>query len=92
LRGPARDPVRAPRDGRALTGTKRDFKPSGPPSDGTDVMPGPDGLPADLRPGDYLEFGSIGAYSLAGRTSFNGHFSDDVVTVTDRESFPPRVG
>ena len=43
----------------------------------------------DVRPGDYLEFGAIGAYSLAGRTSFNGHFSDEVVVVTDAASYPP---
>jgi ornithine decarboxylase len=92
FRGHDRYPVRAYREGRELTGTMREFKLFGPTCDGTDVMPGPVGLPDDVRPGDYLEFGSIGAYSLAGRTSFNGHFSDDVVTVTDRESFPPRVG
>lgn len=92
FRGHDRFPVRAYRDGRELNGASCEFKLYGPTCDGTDVMPGLVELPDDVRPGDYLEFGSIGAYSLAGRTSFNGHFSGDIVTVTDRGTFPPRVG
>jgi ornithine decarboxylase len=61
----------------------RPFKLFGPTCDGTDVLPGQVELPDDMRPGDYLEFGNIGAYSLSGRTSFNGHFSDDIVTIAD---------
>jgi ornithine decarboxylase len=61
----------------------RPFKLFGPTCDGTDVLPGPVELPDDVRPGDYLEFGNIGAYSLSGRTRFNGHFSDDIVTIAD---------
>ena len=34
-----------------------------------------------LRPGDHIEFSEIGAYSLAGRTRFNGHYSDAVVHI-----------
>ena len=89
FRGHERYPVRAWRGGQALQGNTRSFRLYGPTCDGTDVMPGLVELPDDLRPGDYLEFGAIGAYSLAGRTSFNGHFSDEIVTVTDPESFPP---
>lgn len=89
FRGHDRYPVRAYRDGREFTGTLRKFRLYGPTCDGTDMMPGLVELPDDIRPGDYLEFGQIGAYSLAGRTSFNGYFSDDVVTVTDPGASPP---
>jgi diaminopimelate decarboxylase len=40
-----------------------------------------------MRPGDYLEFGNIGAYSLSGRTRFNGHFSDNIVTIADGQAW-----
>ena len=52
-------------------------------------MPGGEALPEDIRPGDYLEFGCIGAYSLSGRTRFNGHFSDDIVEITGTGQAPP---
>ena len=52
-------------------------------------MPGTVELPADIDVGDYIEFGSIGAYSLSGKTDFNGFHSDDVVTISSSESFPP---
>jgi ornithine decarboxylase len=59
-----------------------EFRLFGPTCDSSDALPGAVDLPADMRPGDYLEFGSIGAYSLSGRTDFNGHYSDTVVTVS----------
>jgi ornithine decarboxylase len=82
FRGHDRYPVRAFRDGQEMPRGSRPFKLFGPTCDGTDVLPGRVELPDDMRPGDYLEFGNIGAYSLSGRTAFNGHFSDDVVTIT----------
>jgi ornithine decarboxylase len=83
FRGHDRYPVRAFRDGEELRGGPRPFKLFGPTCDGTDVLPGQVELPDDMRPGDYLEFGNIGAYSLSGRTRFNGHFSDHIVTIAD---------
>jgi len=83
FRGHDRYPVRAFREGQEMPGGSRSFKLFGPTCDGTDVLPGPVELPDDIRPGDYLEFGNIGAYSLSGRTRFNGHFSDDIVTIAD---------
>jgi len=44
-------------------------------------LPGAVGLPEDIRAGDYIEFSGIGAYSLSGRSNFNGHFSDTIVTI-----------
>jgi ornithine decarboxylase len=83
FRGHDRYPVRAFRDGEEMRSSLRPFKLFGPTCDGTDVLPGPVELPDDMRPGDYLEFGNLGAYSLSGRTRFNGHFSDDIVVITD---------
>jgi ornithine decarboxylase len=44
----------------------------GPTCDDLDRMAGPFELPADVRPGDYVEIGMLGAYGCAMRTRFNG--------------------
>ncbi len=44
----------------------------GPTCDDLDRMTGPFELPADVRPGDYVEIGMLGAYGCAMRTGFNG--------------------
>lgn len=69
-----RYPVRLIRlDGKPST-TMRAFKAFGPTCDSTDVLPYALDLPDDVREGDWVEFGQIGAYSNAMRTSFNGFF------------------
>ncbi len=55
----------------------------GPTCDSVDVLPSKLHLPANLRRGDYLQIHGMGAYSLAGRTRFNGHYSDDFVQIND---------
>jgi ornithine decarboxylase len=82
FKGHDRYPVRAYREGKLLDGAPGRFRLFGPTCDSFDEMPGDVELPADVRPGDYLEFGGIGAYSLAGRTRFNGFYSDQIVTIT----------
>ena len=77
------------RDGREFGGTPADFAVFGPTCDSSDVLPAPVPLPAGLREGDYIEFGQIGAYSLGGRTRFNGHFSDHIVQITAAGERPP---
>lgn len=84
FKGHERFPVRVFRDGQALFGDTVSFRLYGPTCDSTDVLPGEVELPADVRPGDYLEFSSIGAYSLTGRTDFNGHHSDQIVALAER--------
>ncbi len=84
-------PVRAFRDGEVHVGETMQFRVNGPTCDSADILPGLVELPADLRPGDYLEFGSIGAYSLSGRTDFNGYYSDRVVSITSETECPPSV-
>ena len=79
--GHKRYPVRTFRDGRVIGGATASFRLFGPTCDSSDELPGDVDLPADIRPGDYLEFGCIGAYSLSGRTAFNGFLSEQVVTI-----------
>lgn len=84
FRGHDRYPVRAFRDGAEHGGgALQSFRLFGPTCDATDVLPGAVELPEDIRPGDHLEFSEIGAYSLAGRTRFNGHYSDEIVRIED---------
>ena len=44
----------------------------GPTCDDMDFMRGPWELPADIKTGDYVEIGMLGAYGSAMRTGFNG--------------------
>lgn len=55
----------------------------GPTCDDMDHMAGPFPLPADIRAGDYIEIGMLGAYGAAMRTAFNGFGSDQTVIVDD---------
>jgi ornithine decarboxylase len=89
--GPDSFPVRAYRNGEPLAGETREFTIHGPTCDSTDTLPGPVPLPVDIREGDYLEFGNIGAYSISGRTDYNGYYSDRIVTITSRTEKPPAV-
>ena len=89
--GPNRFPVRAYRDGEPLEGSTMEYQVNGPTCDSTDTLPGLVPLPVDIRPGDYLEFGNIGAYSIGGRTDYNGFYSDRIVTITSPKERPPSV-
>ena len=55
----------------------------GPTCDDLDHMAGPFELPADIRAGDYIEIGMLGAYGSAMRTAFNGFGSDETMVVED---------
>lgn len=54
----------------------------GPTCDDHDHIEGPFQLPADMRVGDYVEFGMLGAYGSAMATRFNGFgcYQENVVT------------
>jgi ornithine decarboxylase len=84
-------PVRAYRDGKPLVGDTIEFVVNGPTCDGQDTLTGLVPLPADIRAGDHLEFGNIGAYSLSGRTDFNGYYSDRIVTISSPSERPPEL-
>lgn len=55
----------------------------GPTCDDMDHMEGPFELPVDVRVGDYIEIGMLGAYGAAMKTAFNGFGATDVFEVTD---------
>jgi len=55
----------------------------GPTCDDMDHMAGPFMLPADVKAGDYIEIGMLGAYGSAMRTDFNGFGEVSVCEVAD---------
>jgi ornithine decarboxylase len=89
FRGHLEYPRQAFRNGVAMTGETRHFRLFGPTCDSQDEMPARVALPVDIDVGDHIEFGSIGAYSLSGRTDFNGFYSDDVMSITGAATRPP---
>jgi ornithine decarboxylase len=70
-------------DGDPVATVMRDFTLFGPTCDSADVMRGPWSLPADVREGDWIEIGQLGAYGTALRTAFNGFDRALVTEVTD---------
>ena len=55
----------------------------GPTCDDMDHMAGPFMLPADIKAGDYIEIGMLGAYGCAMRTGFNGFGNGESHVVAD---------
>lgn len=55
----------------------------GPTCDDADYMEGPFLLPADIRSGDHIEIGMLGAYGAAMRTAFNGFGQAAAFDVSD---------
>ena len=55
----------------------------GPTCDDLDHMTGPFLLPDDVKAGDYIEIGMLGAYGCAMRTKFNGFSSESIAVVSD---------
>ena len=56
----------------------------GPTCDGLDYMKGPFMLPANIKTGDYIEIGQLGAYGISFRTNFNGFYSNQIHEVKDK--------
>jgi ornithine decarboxylase len=90
-RGLVRFPTRTYRSGGEPASETRPFTLYGPTCDSLDVLPKPFPLPADIRAGDWVEFGMLGAYGQSMRTHFNGFFPDTVVEIDDPEALPPGV-
>jgi ornithine decarboxylase len=63
--------------------TLRPYHFYGPTCDSIDHMPGPFWLPADMREGDYVEIGMLGAYGVTMSTRFNGYGQSDTVFLDD---------
>ncbi|SMQ74121.1 ornithine decarboxylase [Altererythrobacter xiamenensis] len=76
-----RFPVRALEDD--LRDPVQDFACYGPTCDDADYMAGPFALPGDIKAGDYIEIGILGAYGAAMKTGFNGFGNAEQYVVTD---------
>lgn len=83
-------PMRVLRDGHAnVTAVPaQGFDLYGPTCDTVDAMPGPFWLPSDVRAGDWVEIGRLGAYSTALSTRFNGCAQATPILVDDTEVLP----
>ncbi len=57
------------------------FQLFGPTCDSMDRFAFPYRLPTDVREGDWIEFQSVGAYSVSLRAPFNGFYTEDIVDV-----------
>jgi ornithine decarboxylase len=77
-----RYPVKLLREPESRTRTMA-FSFYGPTCDDLDHMAGPFHLPADVKAGDYIEVGMLGAYGCAMRTGFNGFGVVDRMIVED---------
>jgi ornithine decarboxylase len=70
-------------EAQEVEGALKPFRFYGPTCDSLDHMPGPFWLPDDIREGDYVEIGMLGAYGIAMNTRFNGFGDAETVEVAD---------
>ena len=56
----------------------------GPTCDSLDYMKGPFLLPNNIKEGDYIELGQLGAYGITFRTNFNGFYSDEIFELNNK--------
>lgn len=70
-------------EAKEVEGGLRPYRFYGPTCDSIDHMPGPFWLPEDVREGDYVEIGMLGAYGVAMNTRFNGFGDAETVAVDD---------
>jgi ornithine decarboxylase len=77
-------PARMISDGRIISKKLTAFNYYGPTCDSMDYMKGPFILPNNIKEGDYIELGQLGAYGITFRTKFNGCFSDQIFEVGDK--------
>ena len=76
-------PSRIITSGRIISKKLTSFDFYGPTCDSMDYMKGPFILPNNIKEGDYIELGQLGAYGLTFRTQFNGYYSDEIFEVED---------
>ena len=77
-------PTRMIPNGRIASKKLTSYSLYGPTCDSIDYMKGPFLLPNNLKEGDYIEVGQLGAYSLTFRTKFNGFYSNQIFEVKDK--------
>jgi ornithine decarboxylase len=66
-----------------VEGPLKPFRFYGPTCDSLDHMPGPFWMTEDIREGDYVEIGMLGAYGVAMNTRFNGFGDAETAIVGD---------
>ena len=71
-------------NGRVQSKKLTSFSFFGPTCDSLDYMKGPFLLPNNIKEGDYIELGQLGAYGLTFRTKFNGFYSDEIYELNDK--------
>jgi ornithine decarboxylase len=71
-------------NGRVKSKKLTSFSFFGPTCDSLDYMNGPFLLPNNIKEGDYIELGQLGAYGLTFRTKFNGIYSDQIFELHDK--------
>jgi len=71
-------------NGRVVSKKLTAFNFFGPTCDSLDYMKGPFLLPNNIKEGDYIEIGQLGAYGTTFRTKFNGFYSDAIYQVDDK--------
>ncbi len=76
-------PVKLIRADGEVDGELKPFRFYGPTCDSVDHMPGPFWLPEDVREGDHVEIGMLGAYGVALASRFNGFGDVETVEVED---------
>jgi ornithine decarboxylase len=76
-------PVKAIRPLESFGGELQSFSFFGPTCDSFDAMKGPFMLPSDIREGDWIEIGGLGAYGQTMRTRFNGFGSEKQAELSD---------
>ena len=77
-------PAKMITNGRVVSKKKTAFNFYGPTCDSLDYMKGPFLLPNNIKEGDYIELGQLGAYGTTFRTKFNGFFSDANYQLNDK--------
>ena len=77
-------PSRMIANGRVQSKKLTSFSFFGPTCDSLDYMKGPFLLPNNIKEGDYIELGQLGAYGLTFRTKFNGFYSDEIFELNDK--------
>ena len=77
-------PTKMITNGRVHSKKLTSFSLFGPTCDSLDFMKGPFLLPNNIKEGDYIELGQLGAYGLTFRTKFNGFYSDEIFELNDK--------
>ena len=77
-------PTKMIKNGRVISKKLTAFNFFGPTCDSLDYMKGPFLLPNNIKEGDYIELGQLGAYGTTFRTKFNGFYSDSIYQVDDK--------